>query len=236
MKKLTQLIFTIPLLAANFAAHSAGLHLEQTRLIINNANPDTTFTVVNDDSFPYLIQATVTNTIEGEKSSQVEVNPPLFGLDANSKFSPQVLLKEKNKLPSDTESLFFLSTRAIPAHKRSNDRSKNNKQIITMNIIIKVIYRPSHLAVPNNQIFQKVTLSKKDAQWQFDNPTPYYVTLVKIKLNQHDYGNSLILPPLSRMPLSEAPRNITHASWQVVNDYGGLSKVLTYPVSAGNNQ
>lgn len=228
MKKLAGIIYII-LLMMSFFTYSAGLRLEQTRLILNSTKPNATFTIVNDDPNPYLIQTAVTEQFEGAKSPYFIVTPPLFRLDANSKFSARVLLKNKSELPTDRESLFFLNTRAIPAEKHPNEQTNDAKLTFVTNIVIKVFYRPNQLTVPNSHIFQQVTLRQQGKQWAFNNPTPYYLTVVNLKYNQQSYKKSLILPPLSVTEIPDLQGHISQARWQMINDFGGLSDAIIYP-------
>lgn len=228
MKKLAGVTYII-LFVMSFFTHSTGLRLEQTRLILNNTKPNATFTIVNDDLNPYLIQTSVTEQLEGAKSLYFTVTPPLFRLDANSKFSAGILLKNESELPVDRESLFFLNTRAIPAQKHSNEQKNDAKPSFVTNIVIKVFYRPNQLAVPNNTVFQQVTLKKQGKKWVFNNSTPYYLTVVNLKYNQQHYKESLILAPFSDTEITGLQGHISQARWQMINDFGGLSDIIIYP-------
>ncbi|WP_272533811.1 fimbrial biogenesis chaperone [Providencia sp. PROV212] len=228
MKKLAGVTYIL-LFIVSFFAYSAGLRLEQTRLILNSTKSNAAFTIVNDDLNPYLIQTSVTEQLEGAKSLYFAVTPPLFRLDANSKFSAHVLLKNERELPVDRESLFFLNTRAIPAPKHPNEQKNDAKRSFVTNIVIKVFYRPHQLAVPNNAVFQQVTLKKQGKQWVFNNPTPYYLTVVNLKYNQQNCRKSLILTPFSDTEITGLQGHISQASWQMINDFGGLSDIIIYP-------
>ncbi|QCJ69381.1 molecular chaperone [Providencia heimbachae] len=226
MKQLITFLFLAILLSINITAKGEGIRLDQTRLVVNSDSNNLIFSIVNDDSSPYLIQAAITDQIEGQKSKYFIVTPPLFRLDAKNKFSARVFLKNKNELPTDRESLFYLNTRAIPATKESNKQETNAKLTFVTNIIIKVFYRPSHLAVPNNEVFKKVTLTSSGSTWQFNNPTPYYFTIVNINMNHKAYKKSLILPPFNHVVLKKSDSEISQVSWQMINDFGGLTEVF----------
>lgn len=204
-----------------------GLRLEQTRLIFSGDNSSQTVTVANDDSAPYLIQAGVTTKVDGGKSPYFVVTPPLFRIDAKSKFSLRVLLKQKSELPKDRESIFYLNTRAIPATGSSEHEQNNAKLVFVTNIIIKLIYRPSGLEAPSDTTFQQVTLTKKGSQWQFINPTPHYMTLVNIKFNNQPYKHSVLIAPYDYATIGRITGNITNGQWQMLNDYGGTTAIYS---------
>ncbi|ENU1225995.1 MULTISPECIES: molecular chaperone [Providencia] len=215
-----------------FSLHAlgAGIRLDQTRVIINSDNISQVFSITNDDNSPYLIQTAVTDKLEGKKSPFFIVTPPLFRLDANSKFTAKILVNNKKALPTEKESLFYLYTRAIPSTQQVSGQENNAKLTFVTNIVIKVLYRPNHLTVPNTEIFQQVTLSQKGNQWQFNNPTPYYLTVVNIQLNQKKYPQNMVLPPFEQVVISDVDGKITQASWQMINDFGGLSNIFSYPL------
>ncbi|EJD6081176.1 MULTISPECIES: fimbrial biogenesis chaperone [Providencia] len=231
MKRLVALLLLVFTLCLSQTALGAGIRLDQTRVIINSDSTSQVFSILNDDNSPYLIQTAITNELEGERSPFFIVTPPLFRLDAKSKFSAKILVNNKKQLPTDKESLFYLYTRAIPSTQQTNAEKNNAKLTFVTNIIIKVLYRPNHLAVPNSDIFKQVKLVAKGNEWQFNNPTPYYLTAVNIKINQQDYKKSLILPPFNQTTIKGVDSKIKTASWQMINDFGGLSDVFYYPVA-----
>ncbi|EMT6576084.1 TPA: molecular chaperone [Providencia rettgeri] len=229
MKQLITLLFLA--FSLSLTAQADGIRLDQTRVIINSDSASQVFSILNDDNSPYLIQTAVTDKLEGKKSPFFIVTPPLFRLDAKSKFSAKILVNNKKELPTDKESLFYLYTRAIPATQQPNEQESNAKLTFVTNIIIKVLYRPNHLAVPNTNIFEQVTLIPKGTEWQFNNPTPYYLTVVNIKINQQTYKKNLTLPPFNQTTIDGVNGKITTASWQMINDFGGLSDFFHYPLA-----
>lgn len=232
MKQLITLLFLM--LSLSLTAQADGIRLDQTRVIINSDSTSQVFSILNDDNSPYLIQTAVTDKLEGKKSSFFVVTPPLFRLDAKSKFSAKILVTNKKSLPTDRESLFYLYTRAIPATQQPNDQENSAKLTFVTNIVIKVLYRPNHLTVPNAELFQQVTLTRKNNEWQFNNPTPYYLTVVNIKTNQQTYKKNLELPPFAQTTLEGVDSKITTASWQMINDFGGLSPIFQYPLASSS--
>ncbi|MEQ5204985.1 molecular chaperone, partial [Providencia rettgeri] len=78
-------------------------------------------------------------------------------------------------------------------------------------------------------VFQQVTLKKQGKQWVFNNPTPYYLTVVNLKYNQQNCRKSLILTPFSDTEITGLQGHISQASWQMINDFGGLSDIIIYP-------
>ncbi|MGA3698961.1 fimbrial biogenesis chaperone [Enterobacteriaceae bacterium TYF_5] len=210
-----------------FNANAEGVSLGKTRVIFSEGSSSESVYISNDDNQPYLIQAGVTEKIDGNLSSNFIVTPPVFRLENRSVSSLRILLKDTQDLPNDKESLFYLNTKIIPSTKRPDEsESQESKLVLITNFVIKVIYRPENIARPSEQDYKKIFIKKNEGKWFLDNPTPYYMTLTSIKVNNEKYNKTLLLAPYSKAELIEV--SIKEASWHVINDYGELSKELKY--------
>lgn len=210
-----------------FNANAQGVSLGKTRVIFSEGSSSESVYISNDDNQPYLIQAGVTEKIDGNLSSNFIVTPPVFRLENRSVSSLRILLKDTQDLPNDKESLFYLNTKIIPSTKRPDEsESQESKLVLITNFVIKVIYRPENIARPSEQDYKKIFIKKNEGKWFLDNPTPYYMTLTSIKVNNEKYNKILLLAPYSKAELVEV--SIKEASWHVINDYGELSKELKY--------
>lgn len=210
-----------------FNANAQGVSLGKTRVIFSEGSSSESVYISNDDNQPYLIQAGVTEKIDGNLSSNFIVTPPVFRLENRSVSSLRILLKDTQDLPNDKESLFYLNTKIIPSTKRPDEsESQESKLVLITNFVIKVIYRPENIARPSEQDYKKIFIKKNEGKWFLDNPTPYYMTLTSIKVNNKKYNKTLLLAPYSKAELVEV--SIKEASWHVINDYGELSKELKY--------
>ncbi len=210
-----------------FNANAQGVSLGKTRVIFSEGSSSESVYISNDDNQPYLIQAGVTEKIDGNLSSNFIVTPPVFRLENRSVSSLRILLKDTQDLPNDKESLFYLNTKIIPSTKRPDEsESQESKLVLITNFVIKVIYRPENIARPSEQDYKKIFIKKNEGKWFLDNPTPYYMTLTSIKVNNEKYNKTLLLAPYSKAELVEV--SIKEASWHVINDYGELSKELKY--------
>lgn len=210
-----------------FNANAEGVSLGKTRVIFSEGSSSESVYISNDDNQPYLIQAGITEKIDGNLSSNFIVTPPVFRLENRSVSSLRILLKDTQDLPNDKESLFYLNTKIIPSTKRPDEsESQESKLVLITNFVIKVIYRPENIARPSEQDYKKIFIKKNEGKWFLDNPTPYYMTLTSIKVNNEKYNKALLLAPYSKAELVEV--SIKEASWHVINDYGELSKELKY--------
>ncbi len=108
---LSSLLLTFSLSAQ---AGSGGISLGQTRVIFSSADKAQTLTVSNSGQQAYLVQARVQNGLDDTTPAPFIVTPPLFSLQGDSRQLLR-LLPQGATLPTDQESLFYLSISAIPA-------------------------------------------------------------------------------------------------------------------------
>ncbi|MBQ0215234.1 molecular chaperone [Proteus vulgaris] len=228
MNKFIIKVSIILILAFSYCnANAQGVSLGKTRVIFSEGSSSESVYISNDDNQPYLIQAGVTEKIDGNLSSNFIITPPVFRLENKSVSSLRILLKDTQDLPNDKESLFYLNTKIIPSTKRPNEsESQESKLVLITNFVIKVIYRPENIARPSEQDYKKISIKEQEGKWFLDNPTQYYMTLTSIKVNNEKYNKTFLLAPYSKTELVEV--SIKEASWHVINDYGELSKEFEY--------
>ncbi|WP_392551456.1 molecular chaperone [Orbus wheelerorum] len=198
----------------------AGIMLSGTRLIFNGNKNEAVITVSNPDKTSYLIQSWV--SVEGKKSPEFIVTPPLFRLDGLSSNALRVVLA-KNHLPKDKESLFWLNVKAIPP----SNPDATDALLIALNTQIKLIYRPSSLMGPEASTAYKKLAFNIDAATQqliATNSTAYYINLSSIMFNNKNIDNPGIVAPFSetKWKIKPAATN-NHVKWQVINDFGGVT-------------
>lgn len=145
-----------------FNANAQGVSLGKTRVIFSEGSSSESIYISNDDNQPYLIQAGVTEKIDGNLSSNFIVTPPVFRLENRSVSSLRILLKDTQDLPNEKESLFYLNTKIIPSTKRPNEsESQESKLVLITNFVIKVIYRPENITRPSEQDYKKIFIKKR---------------------------------------------------------------------------
>lgn len=211
---------------SSLSTYAQGISLGKTRVIFSGNNISESVSINNDDNQPYLIQAGIIEKIGGELSPHFIVTPPISRLENKSTASLRLLLKDPQGLPRDKESLFYLNVKMIPSTKKEEGELTHSKLVLITNFVIKVIYRPEAITNPTNEDYQQVLVKKQHEKWFLDNPTPYYLTVTSIKINQQAQNKTLLLAPYSHTEI--ATTEIKQASWHVINDYGELSKEFKY--------
>lgn len=209
-----------------------GLQLAQTRIIFDGKAKNAIATIKNQSDHVYLVKSSMMLTPNpatvGGNDAPFIVTPPLFRLEPNSQNTVLVMRNGTADLPTDRESVFYLSLLGIPSTSAlSQEQSEGVSAQISVGIqlIIKLFYRPVGLAQPVETAPGKLAFRQAGQHLYVNNPTPYFVTLAKLSLDGKllDVRNiGAMIAPFSQQhyPITGRPQQVT---WSVINDYGGES-------------
>ena len=221
-----------------------------------------TFTVTNRTQYVYLLQSRVLPwaidapagaplmtgdepVAEVKLTAQAEpadnaVSPSFIVLPPLTRFAPDEAMTlrirlTQNDLPKDQESVFSLSLKAIPS--QANPSSKQDEagaqMVLALQNNLKLFYRPEGLPPMSAEArAEALQFSRQGSQLTIHNPTPYYVTLGKVKLgdSQLDVGAKRMLAPFTSATYSDARHGATTIGWQLIDDEGQQTPLLTQPL------
>ncbi|CNK21840.1 putative fimbrial chaperone protein [Yersinia enterocolitica] len=220
------------------AASGGGISLSQTRVVFLATDKAQTLTVKNSDNQTYLIQSRVQRHLDDAASAPFIITPPLFPLRADNRQVLRILPQETASLPTDRESLFYLSVLGIPA--QAEQQSASSQVSMGLRFMIKLFYRPAGLAVSQDAAACGLEFSATAQGVRVNNPTPYYQTLGELMLNHTainlDKHPSMVAPMSTVTYAAPAPAPVTQAKWQTINDFGGLSDQCQQAVSSIKEQ
>lgn len=226
------------LLGSTALAADGGLQLNQTRVIFDANGKNAKATIKNQSDRVYLVKAGVLATPDSTATKKNEVvppvpfmvTPPLFRLEPNSQSSVLVVRDGTAELPTDRESVFYLSLLAIPATAKlteENNAGVSAQVSVGVQTIIKLFYRPAGLSMPIQTAAEKLTFRQVGQDLQVSNPTPYFVTLARLTLNGKvmDVRNTATGAMIAPFSAQNYPTTVPvqQVSWTAINDYGGES-------------
>lgn len=220
MYKKSLILFTV-LLSSNFS-QAAGVALGTTRIIYPIESKQVTVKISNSDKENnFLVQNWITNS-QGEKDKNLLITPPLFVMKAGADNLLRVVYTgNKDALPKDRESLFYLYSKVIPSSSE-NDTDKNMLYIASTTKI-KVFMRPRSL--DNNDVagaFKKLKCNVSNNSLKIENPTPYYISLVSLKINNQPLTTkSTMIPPLDSVTIKSQQKG-NKLSFASISDYGSF--------------
>ncbi len=220
------------------AARPAGMGFSFSRVVLmEEKRGGASVAVVNNTDNVYLMQSRIqaadipsgmpVDTAKGAPPPPFVVLPPLQRIEAHGELPLRIMVTPDNRLPTDRESVFFLTTKAIPSvspMKAAAD-DKGGRVVLALANSIKLFYRPTGLKDNAlGEASKQLTVQQADNAVRITNPSPYYITFASLSVN----GKALNADVLRRMvpPRSSQtyplPAGITGGDvrWRVIDEYG----------------
>jgi fimbrial chaperone protein len=198
----------------------AGIIIGATRVVFDGGKKESTLTISNPDQAPFLIQSWVDGK-EGDTSKvPFIITPPIFRLDGGQDNLLRII-STTDSLPSDKESLYWINIKSIPSAEK-----KDNTLKIAVKSRIKLIYRPRGLPGDLNSAAATLKWQRNGSNLQVNNPSAYYMTFFKIKMNGTPLKDVTIVAPYSSTQIPLPSNNGGVLNWQIINDFGGASQVF----------
>lgn len=216
MHFLSKSLIACALFSAGVSAANAGVVIGGTRVIYDGNKKESSISVNNPDTTPYLIQSWVDTQNGGAEKAPFIITPPLYRLDKDQQNVERIVLA--GSVSQEKESLYWLNIKAIPAAPR-----KDNTLQIAVKTRIKLIYRPAALkgVIPEEQA-DKLTWQRNGDQIQVTNPTNVVMNFNEINVNGKKLEDvSYVLPgSTARFNL---PKGVSGGAvtFKIINDYGG---------------
>ncbi|WP_407072891.1 fimbria/pilus periplasmic chaperone [Photorhabdus viridis] len=237
--KKTMNAVTIAALSLSAVSESmAAIALDRTRIVFNGEDKSTSMDISNQNKeLPYLAQGWIEDEQGNKINGPLVVTPPVQRVEPGTKSQVKIQsLPAIAQLPQDRESLFYFNLREIPPRSK-----KPNTLQIALQTRIKLFYRPKAIFASrtdlDNPWQEKMTLTRQGDQYQVNNPTPYYITVVDAS-NQLKGKSVADFKPLMVAPKSSAVLNGSAGALgsapvlTYINDFGGRPQ-LTFSC-AGN--
>ncbi|WP_181899100.1 fimbrial biogenesis chaperone [Citrobacter koseri] len=202
-------------------------------------------TAVNNSDNVYLVQSRVwpadgttgyplTGARDDKDNNRVPVpflvTPPLKRLESWSTMQLRIITTPDNHLPADRESLFFLSSKAIPsvAPVKADPGRVTAQMSMALQSFIKLYYRPKALdqyAIFDGKVAPRLTFSRPDGgHIRVTNPTPYHITFAVLTVGGKAVDaekRRAMVPPLGDYdyPLPDGTTG-REVKWQIIDEFG----------------
>lgn len=210
----------ILMMVSTCANASGGIALGATRVIYPANAKQTSLAITNSNKQErYLINAWIENA-NGQKEKTFAVTPPLFVSEPDSENTLRIIYAGP-ALPTDRESLFYMNVKAIPSVSKAKTESNNVLQLAILSRI-KLFVRPVNLSMPPEEALSQLRFERVGNHLKVSNASPYYVTLVNLKLGGQTLDNLMVAPKNSAQQALPTAASGT-LSWQSVNDYGAIT-------------
>ncbi|EPF13847.1 Chaperone protein fimC precursor [Cedecea davisae] len=209
------------MMISSYAQAAGGIALGATRVIYPADAKQTSLAITNSDPKErFLVNSWVENDL-GQKDKSFVVTPPLFVSEAKSENTLRIIYVGP-QLPGDRESIFWMNVKAIPSVDKNSVEGKNVLQLAILSRI-KLFVRPKNLQMQPEDAVKQIRFARSGQYLKISNPSPYYVSLVNLKLGNEKLPNTMVAPKNSTQVV--VPSGVQGAvSFQTVNDYGAVTK------------
>lgn len=205
-------------------AQAGGIALGATRVIYPAEANQVALSIINsDEKNRFLIQSWVENK-DGNKTTDFLATPPLFVAKPKGENTLR-LMHVGAALPTDRESVYWVSVKAIPAVDKNSLEGKNALQLAVLSRI-KLFVRPANLPMSPDSAIATLRFQHQGNTLTITNPSPYFITLVNLQSGSEKLPNTMVSPK-SSTPLTLSGRGSGAVSFQTINDYGGMTPRVT---------
>ncbi|WP_392560870.1 molecular chaperone [Orbus sturtevantii] len=216
----------------SFYSLAGNIIINGTRFIFHENAKEITINMMNSADRPAVAQVWLDNGDEQNSPEMItipfQITPPVAKIEAKGGQALRIKMLDKEHLPTDRESLWWLNVLDIPP--------MNTDEINALQLAIKsrfkFIYRPTNLGKPELAIKQLI-FKANNKELTIENSTPFYITIIKItENNKKAYLNNeaIMLAPKSTetIRLNKALRSGETLIVSNINDYGSTiaSKII----------
>ncbi|MEB4675819.1 fimbria/pilus periplasmic chaperone [Enterobacteriaceae bacterium G50] len=213
-------LFALVMAASTINAYAGGISLGATRIIYMLDSKQTSIPLSNSDNKNVFLVQNWVSDANGKKVSDFVVTPPLFSIQPQRENILRIMYVGQ-PLPTDRETVFYFNSKAVPAIDK--EKLKSNMLQIATQSTIKLFMRPQNLPSSSQDAPATLRCQQTSSGVQVSNPSPYYVTLVQLRIGGKQYENTMVAPKGSLT----IPESRGTAVFQTVNDYGAVTKQQT---------
>lgn len=207
-----------------------GIMPSQSRIIYYEEDKEQSLMLANTNEYPVIVQTWIDRGEGNPETASIPFIsiPPVFKMEPSDIKGIRIIYN-RDKLPSDKESLFWFNIYEIPPEKK--EPNPENSVLITMNTQIKLFFRPKVINTTPEKSVGKISCNKiNKTSIECYNPSLIYLSVINLKIMTEDNKiakvreNDLILPPLSNKKLTTDTMNgsIRKIIIMYVNDNGEI--------------
>jgi len=236
------------LLMASSWCH-AGVVINTTRIIFNEADGEASAQLRNGGAAPLLVQTWLD---AGDPRAKVEsLHLPFAMTPSTARIDPARsqavrIFRTRDELPKDRETLFWFNALEIPPMPTQRLTQGENLLQLSFRTRIKFFYRPAGLSpsfTDSLKLLQFNVTNGADGTLQVivHNPSPYHITLRSLSLREGadapalteltGAGSHMVLPggdlslPMKWVGGTNAAQQAATAYYTIINDQGGESRL-----------
>lgn len=219
-------IFAALLLLASLDA-SAGIQVDQTRVIYNGNEKSAALSIHNDTDETWMVQTWLDT---GDSSSTptnlpMQAIPPILKL-AGNKDAILRFIYSGTGLPTDRETVYWINVQEIPPASK-----QENVLQIAIRTRVKLFYRPTTLNTTLQKEVEALSWRKEGNQLVVTNKGPLHITFGTLTLkngaNKTWKVNADMVKPMDSLRINLPAGAIVadRLSFTFINDFGGHTEI-----------
>lgn len=233
MLRLILLLATLGWSAFSFSA----IQILATRVILNEAEKEQSFTIRNTGDMPSLVQVWLAekdnNSMAISNDIPLVITPPVARINTNRSKVFRFFPTEEvtMTLAKDRESMFWINALDVPAI--NDDATPVNKLNIAFRTRIKAFYRPAGLSGTLIEAAENLewTVKKEAGKWTYGvtNNSPYHISFARFSLVGDGKKEIATLPgdmiePYSskKIVFEHVNHNVVEMNYQYITDLGAF--------------
>jgi len=214
--------FGFVLLATLCSVASASVVITGTRVIYPSDAREVSVKLNNTGKRPVLIQSWIDDGDAKAKPETLHVpfvlTPPINRVEPDKGQTLRISYTGQ-PLPADRESIYWLNVLEIPA---KNPVLKNENYLqMAFRSRLKLFFRPAALQGKANDAAKTLVWHAQDGLIVAKNPTPYYVSLVNIAVNDK-MAEADMVAPFAEESYKLVGKTGDKITVSYVNDYGAV--------------
>lgn len=207
---------------------AASISLTATRIVFDGSHKEANITVRNANN-DVLIQSWIDRENSVDENVPFAVTPPIARIYSKGQQLLRILYQGSG-MPLNQESVLWLNVQEIP----QNSQAENTLQLAVRQRI-KIFFRPQGLIgdpiISPTMLQWKVIENNGRSYLRVNNPTPFHVSMVDIKLEEKGkidtYIDSKMISPKSSLDFpidNKLNSNSKVLIFSAINDYGAVNQ------------
>ncbi|MCK9782151.1 fimbrial biogenesis chaperone [Proteus columbae] len=219
--------FTILYIAISLPIYGyTSIEINKDKFIFIESKNQEVIEIKNSINSDYFIQSWISHYDENNDSElPFMITPPLFKIEKDEDYSLKIFkIDEIEK--KDRETLYKINIKRIPVLSDSDDNK--NLLHISMNSVYNLIYRPISIEKNAVDAYKKIEfLKNKNNEFIINNPTPYFITLLNVHLeNISLISKSITIPPFKKYNTKNKIKKDGLIKWKTIDQYGVEIKAI----------
>ncbi|MCT6517347.1 molecular chaperone [Proteus vulgaris] len=219
--------FTILYIAISLPIYGyTSIEINKDKFIFIESKNQEVIEIKNSINSDYFIQSWISHYDENNDSElPFMITPPLFKIEKDEDYSLKIFkIDEIEK--KDRETLYKINIKRIPVLSDSDDNK--NLLHISMNSVYNLIYRPISIEKNAVDAYKKIEfLKNQNNEFIINNPTPYFITLLNVHLeNISLISKSITIPPFKKYNTKNKIKKDGLIKWKTIDQYGVEIKAI----------